>query len=104
MLSFVNLIIPPILCLYILAKRGTITVEKNLELAGQYAAAVCANLVVTYGLLHLIQLGTGFYSFPDAQGYSLIAVVTAIVNAYVYEILKKYFRVSIRIDKKDEKE
>ncbi len=97
MISFVSILIVPIVTLTILARRKIVPFEAKMEMLGRYAVSVCANVIVTRLVLYALRLLFGIHIYPDSQLYVAVATVVAVITAFAYEAIVKYLHASIKI-------
>ena len=105
MSAFVSIFFVPVITLYILNKRRGDLFKGAFDIIIKYAVSVCANLVVTEGLILLFEkLFDDIHWAQYSRHYFLTALIVAIIGAYIYEAIVTYLHVSIEIGKTESKE
>ncbi len=108
LITFINLFLIPLISLRIYTKRNSIEWVINFDLVYKYALFCIMNLPFTRLFTSMLEK-IGIVCLPDSSKYTLVAIVSAILLALLFEIIKHYVDIEVVItyaskskNKKDE--
>lgn len=84
MVVFINLFFVPMVCLYLIYQREEQPLEKSLELFFQYCIVTACNIPAAKVFVFLIKRFTGMQISIDSGYYTLAALVSAVMLAWLF--------------------
>ncbi len=87
--SFINLILVPILSVYLSKMANRKEIKPSIELLFQYAVAVSLNIPVTRIITIIIRISGGLNIEADSSYYTIVAILSAMILFGVNEFVKK---------------
>lgn len=95
MVAFINLFFVPVVCLYLVYRKNEKPIEISIELLFQYCIITACNVPAAKVLGFLVKHITGIQFFIDSGYYTLTALVSAVLMAWLFV----YARIEIVIEK-----
>ena len=93
--SIINLLLVPIIVLYIRSIRKKERQKISFDLLGQYIFAVSINIVIARTLGIILQNYTGKIVYADRASYTACALVTAILQPILFEAVQVFSKFAI---------
>lgn len=84
MVVFINLFFVPLVCLYLLYQKKTKPITKGLEVLFQYGIAAACNVPAAKVIIFLIKRVTGKQISMDSGYYTLAALISAVLLAWLF--------------------
>lgn len=84
MVTFINLFMTPVVTLSLLYNKSGKPVKANLELLFQYCIAAACNVPAAKVFIFLAKIIAGVYISIDSGFYTLAALVSAVLLAWIF--------------------
>ena len=96
-ISFINLFLIPIIGLKIYCKRHEKEWRATWEIGYLYILFLVFNFLLTHVFLEIVEITTHAVIHLEMSKYTIVALVSCVLLAFLMEGIEKYFRVEVSV-------
>lgn len=95
--AFINLFMIPIIGLRIYCHRQEIKMGRNPDTLFYYALITILNIPLTHIIMKIVEILTAIVVYVETTKYTVIALLSCVLLAYIIEIVKKFIKINVSI-------